>query len=200
MCSSSATSRAGSLRCGSFILGGTEGGAMARVDVGFVAVALGLMALLGCEQAAPPQAKPEVVVAPVEQRDFPVVTEWLGTTQGQVDAEIRAQVQGYLTERAYREGQVVKKGDLLFRIDPAPFQAALAEANGQLGTARANLERERQDVARYKPLVAEGAVSRQEYDNAFQRERGASATVETARAAVEKAKIDLAFTEIRSPV
>lgn len=139
-------------------------------------------------------------MAPVEARDFPVVSEWLGTTEGAVDAEIRAQVAGYLVAREYKEGQLVKTGDLLFRINPDPFKAALAEANGRLGSARANLQRARQDVARYKPLVAEGAVSQQEYDNAFQRERSLAADVESAQAAVETAKINLGFTEIRSPV
>ena len=175
---------------------------MAAVDrrVEFFAVAAALAALVGCKEAAPPAASPEVVVTPVEARDFPVVSEWLGTTEGSVDAEIRAQVAGYLVAREYQEGQLVKKGDLLFRIDPAPFKAALAQANGRLGSARASLERARLDVARYKPLVAEGAVSQQEYDNAFQRERSASAAVDSEQAAVERAKIDLAFTEIRSPV
>jgi membrane fusion protein (multidrug efflux system) len=168
--------------------------------VGFVSALAALSALAGCKQAAPPAATPEVVVAAVESRDFPVVSEWLGTTEGSVDAEIRAQVAGYLVAREYQEGQVVKKGDLLFRINPAPFKSALAEAQGRLGSARANLERNRLDVARYKPLVAEGAVSQQEYDNAFQRERSSSADVESAQAAVESAKIDLGFTEIRSPV
>jgi len=176
---------------------------LVRVDrgvaVGFFAVVAAL-AFAGCKQAAPPTASPEVVVATVEARDFPVVSEWLGTTEGAVDAEIRAQVSGYLVSRDYQEGQVVKKGDLLFRINPAPFKAALAQATGRLGSARASLDRARLDVARYKPLVAEGAVSQQEYDNAFQRERSASAEVDSAQAAVESAKIDLAFTEIRSPV
>ena len=175
---------------------------MARVDhrVGHVAAAAAVVALIGCKEAAAPPASPEVVVAPVEARDFPVVTEWLGTTEGAVDAEIRAQVAGYLIAREYNEGQVVKKDQLLFQIDPAPFKAALADAEGQLGSARANLERERLNVARYKPLVAEGAVSQQEYDNAFQGERAGSAAVQSAQAAVETAKINLAFTEIRSPV
>ncbi len=159
-----------------------------------------LLALGACSQAAPPPPKPSVVVATVEARDFPVWSEWLGTTQGEVDAEIRAQVSGYLVSRDYNEGQLVKKGDLLFRIDPAPFKAALGEAQGRLGSVQARLERARLDVARYEPLVKEGAVSRQEYDNAVQRERAVRAELDSARAAVDKAKIDLAFTEIRSPV
>ena len=126
--------------------------------------------------------------------------EWLGTTEGFVDASVRAQVSGYLIARDYREGQLVKRGDLLFRIDPRPFQAALDQAQGQLASARATLERERLDVVRYTPLVKQGAVSQQEYDNAVQNERGAQASVQAAQAAVETAKINLGFTEIRSPV
>jgi len=139
-------------------------------------------------------------VVEVATRDVPVVSEWLGTTEGFVDAEVRAQVTGYLISRDYQEGQVVKQGDLLFRIDPRPFQAALDQARGQLGLAQAELERNHLDVVRYEPLVKQGAVSRQEYDNAVQRELGARGSVQAAQAAVDKAKIDLGFTEIRSPV
>jgi membrane fusion protein (multidrug efflux system) len=141
-----------------------------------------------------------VLVVEVAARDVPVITEWLGTTEGSVDAQARAQVPGYLVSRDYQEGQLVAKGDLLFRIDPRPFQAALDQAQGELGRAAAALERERLDVARYTPLVEQGAVSQQEYDNAVQRERGAQASVQSARAAVDKAQLDLGFTEIRSPV
>jgi membrane fusion protein (multidrug efflux system) len=136
----------------------------------------------------------------VAQRDVPIVSEWLGTTEGSVDAAVRTQVTGYLISRDYREGQLVKQGDLLFRIDPRAFKAALEQAQGQLESARARYERARLDVVRYTPLVEQGAVSRQEFDNAVQRERAAQAAVASARAAVDKAQIDLGFTEIRSPV
>ncbi|MFH0344594.1 MAG: efflux RND transporter periplasmic adaptor subunit [Chromatiales bacterium] len=157
--------------------------------------------LWACEPSKPPDPPPpEVLVVEVAARDVPVISEWLGTTEGFVDAAVRAQVSGYLIARDYQEGQLVRKGDLLFRIDPRPFQAALDQAQGQLASARATLERERLDVVRYTPLVKQGAVSQQEYDNAVQNARGAQASVQTAQAAVEKAKIDLGFTEIRSPV
>jgi membrane fusion protein (multidrug efflux system) len=141
-----------------------------------------------------------VLVVEVTTRDVPVISEWLGTTEGSVDAEIRSQVAGYLISRDYEEGQRVAKGDLLFSIDPRSFQAALDQARGELGRAQAELERARLDVARYTPLVEQGAVSRQEYDNAVQRQRGDEATVQAARAAVEKAEIELGFTEVRSPI
>ena len=161
-------------------------------------LALGALACGGGEPPKPPP--PEVLVTDVVTRDVPVVLEWLGTTEGSVDAAVRAQVTGYLVSRDYQEGQVVKQGQLLFRIDPRPFQAALDQAKGDLGRAQAELERNHLDVVRYTPLVKEGAVSQQEYDNAVQRERGAAAAVQTASAAAEKAKINLGFTRILSPV
>src|SRR5512145_3033525 len=150
------------------------------------------------EVAAPPP--PEVLVTEVVTRDVPVVSEWLGTTEGAIDADIRAQVSGYLISRDYREGSRVEPGTLLFRIDPRPFQAALDQAKGDLGRAEAALELSRLDVDRYTPLVETGAVSRQEYDTAVQRLRSNEAALQAARATVEKARIDRSFTEIRSPI
>ncbi len=160
-----------------------------------------LVLLVACDPGQPPAPPPpEVLVVEAAARDVPLIYEWLGTTEGFVDAVVRAQVSGYLIARDYQEGQLVKRGELLFRIDPRPFQAALDQAQGQLASARATLERERLDVVRYTPLVKQGAVSQQEYDNAVQNERGAQASVQAAQAAVETAKINLGFTEIRSPV
>jgi len=150
------------------------------------------------EAPAPPP--PEVLVVEVVARDVPVVTEWLGTTEGSVDAEIRAQVSGYLVSRDYQEGSRVEQGTLLFRIDPRSFQAALDQAQGDLGRAQAALQLSRLDVARYTPLVESGAVSPQEYDTAVQRLRSNEAALQSARAAVEKARIERGFTEIRSPI
>src|SRR5262245_39892332 len=134
---------------------------------------LGVLCLvLACGQSeAPAPLPPEVIVTEVVARDVPVVSEWLGTTEGAVDADIRAQVAGYLISRDYREGSRVEPGTLLFRIDPRPFQAALDQAKGDLGRAEAALELSRLDVARYTPLVQSGAVSRQEYDTSEQRLR-----------------------------
>jgi membrane fusion protein (multidrug efflux system) len=157
--------------------------------------------LIACGSGEPPPAPaPEVLVVEVAQRDVPVVIEWLGTVEGFVDADIRAQVVGYLISRDYQEGSLVKKGALLFKIDPRPFQAALDGAKGDLGRAESALELARLDLKRYTPLVAQGAVSRQEYDTAVQHQRSSEAALQAARAAVEKAKIDLGFTEIRSPI
>jgi membrane fusion protein (multidrug efflux system) len=165
----------------------------------FIFICLALA--LACGEAAPPSPPPvDVVVADVVQKDVPITMEWIGTTEGAVDAEIRAQVSGYLISRDYAEGTEVKQGALLFRIDPRPYQAALDQARGDLGRAQAALTKSRQDVARYTPLAAQGAVSQQELDNAVQATLANQASVQGARAAAEKAELDLAFTEIRSPI
>ena len=169
-----------------------------KLRVSLAAVAAALAACGPKEAPAPPP--PEVLVVPAATRDVPVVSEWLGTTEGSIDADIRAQVSGYLISRDYQEGQVVKKGDLLFRIDPRPFKAALDQATGELGRAQAAQELSRLDVARYTPLVKEGAVSRQEFDNAVQRNAANQAAVQSAQAAVEKARLNVGFAEIRSPI
>ena len=158
------------------------------------------LALACGPREAPVPPAPEVLVIEVAKRDVPIVNEWLGTTEGAVDADIRAQVSGYLVSRNYQEGSRVKTGDLLFRIDRRSFQAALDQANGELGRANAALELSRLDVNRYTPLVESGAVSRQEYDTSVQRMRSNEAAVQAARANVEKARIELGFTEIRSPI
>lgn len=162
---------------------------------------LAVLLCLGCSEPAPPPPPPiDVVVADVVQKDVPITVEWIGTTEGAVDAEIRAQVSGYLISRDYAEGTAVKQGQLLFQIDPRPYQAALDQARGDLGRAKAALTKSRQDVARYTPLAAEGAVSQQELDNAIQATLANEASVQGAQAAVEKAELDLAFTAIRSPI
>jgi membrane fusion protein, multidrug efflux system len=156
---------------------------------------------LACKpQQGPAAAAIPVQVAEVIQRDVPIKGEWIGTTQGTVDAEIRAQVSGYLIAQNYREGHVVKKGDLLFTIDARPLRAALEQSRGDLGRASAQLQKTRQDVARFTPLAKEGAVSQRELDDAIQANRAAEAQVQTAKASVEKARLDVDFAEIRSPI
>lgn len=160
-----------------------------------------LCLVCACGQTEPPAPPPvEVVVAPVVQRDVEVKSEWIGTTEGSVDAEIRAQVSGTLLSRDYQEGRLVKTGDLLFRIDPRSYQAALDQARGELGRAHAALEKAKVDVARYTPLAKEGAVSQRELDNALAMLDSGEASVRAGRAAVEKAQLDLSFTEVRAPI
>jgi membrane fusion protein (multidrug efflux system) len=161
-----------------------------------------LCVLLACGSAeAPPAPQPvEALVAPVVQRDVEITSEWIGTTQGAIDAEIRAQVSGDLIARDYREGALVAKGDRLFRIDPRPYQAARDQAQGELARARALLEKSKVDVARYTPLAREGAVSQRELDNALAARDASGAAVQSASAALEKARLDLSFAEVRSPI
>jgi membrane fusion protein (multidrug efflux system) len=165
------------------------------------AVALAIMG--GCaEQAAPPAPPPppEVSVTEVLQRDVPIYVEWVGTTDGNINAQIRSRVRGYLQQRSYTEGSLVRAGDPLFLIDARPYRAALDQARGELGRAEAALTKAQQDVARYTPLAAEGAVSQQELDNSIQASRSARAAVDSARAAVEKAQLDLDWTRVTSPI
>ena len=170
------------------------------------AVGVALLSVLllpaGCkkksEQAAAPP--PDVPVVDVAQRDVPIFSEAVGTTDGSINAQIRARVQGYLQTRDYKEGSMVHTGDLLFTIDARPYQAALDEATGQLGRAQAQLTKTEQDVARYTPLAKEGAISQQELDNAVQANRAARAQADSARAAIDQAKLNLDWTRVTSPV
>jgi membrane fusion protein (multidrug efflux system) len=139
-------------------------------------------------------------VVAVEQRDVPVVREWIGYLDGSVNAEIRAQVSGYLVKQDYREGSAVRKGDLLFEIDARPFAAALLQAQGQLAQAQAGLGKANLDVQRFTPLVLDKAVSQEELDDAVQARLAADAQVTSARANVEQALLNLSFTHIVSPI
>jgi membrane fusion protein, multidrug efflux system len=161
-----------------------------------------------------PVALPDVEVLQVQQEDVPIIHEWIGTLDGLVNADVRAQVTGYLMIQGYEEGAFVKKGQLLFEIDPRPFQAALDQAQGQLAQAKATLanaqavqRRTELDVERYTPLAKEQAASQQDLDNAVQNNLAALATIETAKAqiktyeaAVETAKINLEFTHLVAPI
>jgi RND family efflux transporter MFP subunit len=157
---------------------------------------------------------PDVEVVRVEQKDVPIYGEWIGTLDGLTNADVRAQVTGYIMRQAYQEGAFVKKGQLLFEIDPRPFQAALDQAEGQLAQAKAALAnaqavqgRTELDVNRYTPLAKEQAASQQDLDNAVQNNMAAKATVATAQAqiksaeaAVETARINLDFTRLVAPI
>lgn len=166
----------------------------------FSCAALALI-LVGCkkeEAAAPKPATVEVVQ--VVQKDVPVYREVVGTLAGDVNASISAQVTGYLLSRNYSEGSTVTNSQVLFKIDPAPFQAELDKAKSQLAQAQATQEKYALTVQRYIPLAATEAISKQELDDAVQNEKAAQAQVESAHAAVQQAELNLAFTTIRSPV
>ncbi len=160
------------------------------------------LATFGCKRAAhaPQMGPPEVMVMDVVQKDVPVYGDWIGTLDGLVNAQIHAQVSGYLMTQHYQEGSLVHKGDLLFQIDPRPFQAALDKANGQMAEAQANLDMTAINVKRYTPLAKNNAISQQELDNAIQSNKGAQASLESAQAAVQQAELNLGFTRVASPI
>ncbi len=142
----------------------------------------------------------DVQVAAVDQKDVPVTREWVGSLDGFVNAQIRAQVTGYLLKQDYAEGSVVAKGAPLFEIDPRPFAAALDVANGQLAQAQAQLGKAALDVKRDQPLAQEKAISQQELDDAVQAQLAAEAQVASASAALDQARLNLEFTHIVAPV
>ena len=152
------------------------------------------------KKEAPPPPPPEVQVAEVVQKDVPIYIELVGATLGSEDVEIRARVEGYLASVNFTEGSFIKKGQLLYKIDPQPFEAALAQAQANLSTAQTRLEKTNNDVARYKPLAEQKAVSQQELDNALSAQEGARFQVLANDALVAKAKLDLAYTTVTSPV
>src|SRR5262249_6603189 len=155
----------------------------------------------GCDKpvAVAPQP-PEVYVAAVVQQDVPVYLDLVGQTQGFQDVDIRARVEGFLETVNFREGAFVRKGTLLYQIDPKPLQAALAAATADVSTAKARLEKATNDVSRYTPLAAKQAVSQQELDNARSARDASRSQVEAAVAAVDKAKLDLGYTRVYSPI
>jgi membrane fusion protein (multidrug efflux system) len=166
-----------------------------------VAVVAALAVAGGCKKPPPAPAAPaEVYVTPVVQQDVPVYLDLVGQTAGFQDIEIRARVEGFVDSVNFREGSFVHKGDLLYRIDPKPFQAALLEAKAEQEKAEAALQKTENDVARYTPLVSKQAVSRQELDNALSEREAAKAQVEAAKAAVERAALNLGYTRVTSPV
>jgi membrane fusion protein, multidrug efflux system len=180
-----------------------------------LAIATSAIVFAGCSNHSAGQGgPPDVAVAQVEQKDIPIYGEWIGTLDGFTNADVRAQVTGYLLQQGYQEGGFVKKGQLLFQIDPRPFQAALDQAEGQLAQAQASLAnaqavqgRTQLDVNRYTPLAKEEAASQQDLDNAVQNNLAAKATVATAEAAiktdaaaVETARINLDFTRLVAPI
>ena len=203
---------------------------VAWVSAGLVTAAMLSIVVtrLGAKPKAQAPPAPIVEVAPVEQKDVPIYGEWIGTLTGQVNADVKAQVTGYLLTRDYKEGSYVRKGQLLFEIDPRPFQAALDQAKGQLAQAEAQLVqnqaqlataeatqlRSQLDVEKYGPLSKADAVSKQDFDNATQTNLANQAQVQAAKAAIESAKaqiqasqaavetatINLGFTNIISPI
>jgi membrane fusion protein (multidrug efflux system) len=165
----------------------------------FTCMTLLFLSACGKPKSAPPQ--PTVVeVVDVIQEDVPIIHEWVGTADGLVNATIRAQVTGYLTRQDYTEGDLVKKGDVLFEIDPRPFQATLDQTKGILAQMEATYENTEANLARVQPLAAQNALSKKDLDDATAAARSAKAAVVASQAAVEKARLDFGFTKIISPI
>ena len=157
-------------------------------------------ALMGCEaQKAPPAPPPpDVVVTPVVQKDVPIYNEWVATLDGFDNAQIQPQVTGYIVEQTYREGSPVKKGQVLFEIDPRPFQAILDQAKAHLAQAQAQLGKTKLDVDRDTPLAKERAIAQSQLDNDIQANLAAIASVKSSEAQVEQAQLNLDFCHVTS--
>ncbi|HXE15509.1 MAG TPA: efflux RND transporter periplasmic adaptor subunit [Bryobacteraceae bacterium] len=186
---------------------------------GATTVLAALFGLSACEKAvtAPAAAQmppPDVSFVDVAQQDIPVTASWVGTLDGYTNAQIQPQVSGYIIKQDYREGALVHKGDVLFEIDPRPFQAVLdqakgqlAQAKGQLAQAQARLQLAEINVRRDTPLAKVRAIAQSQLDNDVQTKATAEATIETAKAsiatseaAIETAQLNLGFTKVRSLV
>jgi membrane fusion protein (multidrug efflux system) len=166
----------------------------------FLAAAFGSAGCQEEKKAGAPPPPPEVEVAKVIQKDVPVYSEWVASVDGLVNATILAQVQGYLIRQNYKEGDYIKKGALLFEIDPRPFQAAVDEARAALAKQQAVLQTAQLNLNRILPLAAANAVSQRDKDNAIGQVQSAEAQVLASQAQVRKAELDLGFTKIVSPI
>ncbi len=168
----------------------------------FSAVTFCALLLAGCGRKAPQAgpAAPEVLVTTVQPRDVPRVLERVATLDGFINANINAQVQGYIISRDYKEGSIVKKGDLLFQIDPRPFEAALAQAKGTLARDQANWAKADADQKRAIDLFNKKVISDQERDTATAAAGSSKANVEADEAAVKQAEINLGYTKITAPI
>jgi RND family efflux transporter MFP subunit len=167
----------------------------------FLAVFALSTVLVGCERtvsSAPAPPPPVVEVAPVTQKDIPLEGEWVGTLEGYVNAQIQPHVSGYLIRQDYHEGGFVRQGQVLFEIDPRPFQAVLDQAKGQLAQAQAQFANAELNVNRDVPEAEAHAIPQSQLDNDTQAQLGAKAAVEAAQAAVEEASLNLGYTKVLS--
>src|SRR6267154_4111639 len=171
---------------------------------GYFAAPLLLLAITACGrgnvQAAAKPPAPEVSVALVIQQDVPAFSEWVAKRDGNVNAQIRPQVSGYIIKQEYKEGSVVRKGQVLFEIDPRPFKAALDRAKGDLAQAQAQVGKSTLDVERDTPLAEARAIAKSQLDNEIQAKLGAQAAVQSNRATVEQAELNLEWTKVTSLV
>ena len=169
----------------------------------FFSITTLVLAISGCsgtKAAVPAGPPPTVEVTQVVQQDVAIPSEWVATLDGFVNAEIQPRVAGYLIKQNYKEGSVVKKGQVLFEIDPRPFKAAFDQAKAQQSQAEAQLGKARLDVERDTPLAQAKAIAQSQLDNEIQAQLGAKASVEAAKANLEQAALNLEFTRVTSLV
>lgn len=162
---------------------------------------VGAFFIVSCaKEDAQPPPPPPVETMTLSAADVPVFSEWVGQTRGSVNTEIRARVEGFLDKVTFDEGRHITKGTVMYHIDPLEYIAYLNKAKGELAESQANLARATQDVVRYKPLVEQNAISREEYETSVQMERAATASVDAAQAAVQKARLDLGYCTVVAPI
>ncbi len=173
----------------------------ARLTV-FISILLLLALLVGCEEKkeAPKPTPPEVLVAEVVQQNVPIFGEWVATLNGPVNADITPKVQGYLLKQNYTNGSFVKKGQLLFEIDPRPFIASLDGAKAQVARAQADFDKYTTDVQRDTPLAAQNAIPAKQLDNDLANQAAAKAQVVANQANQANAQLNLDWTKVYSPV
>ncbi|MCC7548700.1 MAG: efflux RND transporter periplasmic adaptor subunit [Burkholderiales bacterium] len=152
------------------------------------------------QPAPPPPPPPEVAIVTVQPRTIPVTFEYVGQTAGAQEVEVRSRVSGILTSWNYEEGKVVRKGQSLFTIDPAPFRTALVRAEATLAGTQARLSQARREIERLTPLLEKGMVARKVFDDAVATEEVAAAEVKAAEAALEQTRLDLAYTRVEAPL
>ena len=164
----------------------------------FLLLTLLLEACSSPKASPPAPAPPEVSVMTVAPETVSLSSEWIGTLDGYVNAQIRPQVSGYLLRRSYQEGAPVRQGQVLFEIDPRPFQAVLSQAEARLAEAQAQLGKTERDLERDRPLAAERAIAQSQLDNDIQAHLAAQAAIKSATAAIETAQLNLGFTKVTS--
>lgn len=159
-------------------------------------------AIGGCEkkEAPPPPAPPDVTIAEVVQQDVPVFNEWVAQLNGPVNADITPKVQGYLLKQAYQNGFFVKKGQLLFELDPRQYEAAVESAKASLAASQAELGKYQNDVARDTPLAAQNAIPQKQLDTDTSNRDAAAADVKAKQADLDNAQLNLAWTKVYSPI
>src|SRR6476620_10166434 len=174
----------------------------ARNVAGVLSMFLLLLIVEGCSdsKAAPVPPPTTVQIATVVQQDTPIYSEWVATLDGYVNAQIQPHVSGYIIKQNYKEGSVVRKGDVLFEIDPRLFKAALDQAKAQLAQAEAQLGKAKLDVERDTPLAQARAIAQSQLDTEIQAKLGAQAQVLAAKANVEQAALNLEWTKVTSLV